>query len=184
MKSRWLLLVVAAALVGCGKSADMKKLESDLNAEIQKVHEKQMASMKVLDSLTASLDATMAKHTELAAKFPKALEGHSADDIAAAKEQIERKRQEELAKVPSIGKYSVVGTIRPSLLYSADSQNKRYVIMDNAGKIVAYAVAAPSAQGLDISSLIGKKVGVVGSITRDSQSGSSLITFTAVEPMP
>ena len=88
MKSRWLLLVVAAALVGCGKSADMKKLEADLNAEIQKVHEKQMSSMKVLDSLTASLDATMAKHTELAAKFPKALEGHSADDIAAAKEQI------------------------------------------------------------------------------------------------
>jgi len=88
MKSRWLLLIVAAALVGCGKSADMKKLESDLNAEIQKVHEKQMASMKVLDSLTASLDVAMAKHTELAAKFPKALEGHSAGDIAAAKEQI------------------------------------------------------------------------------------------------
>ena len=88
MKSRWLLLVVAAALVGCGKSADMKKLEADLNAEIQKVHEKQMASMNVLDSLTASLDATMAKHAELAAKYPKALEGHAADDINAAKEQI------------------------------------------------------------------------------------------------
>ena len=88
MKSRWLVLVIAAALVGCGKSADMKKLETDLNAEIQKVHEVQMESMKVLDSLTASLDATMAKHTELAAKYPKALEGHSADDIAAAKEQI------------------------------------------------------------------------------------------------
>lgn len=88
MKSRWLLLVVAAALVGCGKSADMKKLEADLNAEIQKVHEKQMASMKVLDSLTASLDAAMAKHTELAAKYPKAFVEHTADDIAAAKEQI------------------------------------------------------------------------------------------------
>ena len=88
MKSRWLVLVLAAALVGCGKSADMKKLEADLNVEIQKVHEVQMESMKVLDSLTASLDATMAKHTELAAKYPKALEGHSADDIAAAKEQI------------------------------------------------------------------------------------------------
>jgi len=88
MKSRWLVLVVAAALVGCGKSADMKKLEADLNAEIQKVHESQMASMKVLDSLTASLDAATAVHTELAAKYPKALEGHSADDIAAAKEQI------------------------------------------------------------------------------------------------
>lgn len=88
MKSRWLLLVVAAALIGCGKSADMKKLESDLNAEILKVHEKQMASMKVLDSLTASLDATAAAHAELAAKFPKALADHSADDIAAAKDQI------------------------------------------------------------------------------------------------
>lgn len=88
MKSRWLLLVVAAALVGCGKSADMKKLEADLNAEIQKVHEKQMASVKVLDSLTASLDAAMAKHTELAAKYPKALTGHAADDIVVAKEQI------------------------------------------------------------------------------------------------
>jgi hypothetical protein len=88
MKSRWFLLVVAAALVGCGKSADMKKLEADLSAEILKVHEKQMASMQVLDSLTASLDAAMVKHEELAAKSPKALEGHTADDIAAAKEQI------------------------------------------------------------------------------------------------
>lgn len=87
MKSRWLLFVLAAALVGCGKSADMKKLEADLNAEIQKVHMKQMSSMKVLDSLTASLDATMAKHTELAAQFPKA-PVHPVDDIAAAKEQV------------------------------------------------------------------------------------------------
>jgi predicted nucleic acid-binding Zn-ribbon protein len=88
MKSRWLLLALAAALIGCGKSAEMKKLEADLNAEIQKVHDKQMASMKVLDSLTASLDNALARHTELAAKYSKALEGHSADDITAAKEQI------------------------------------------------------------------------------------------------
>lgn len=88
MKSRWLLLVVAAALAGCGKSADMKKLEADLNAEIQKVHQKQMASMKVLDSLTVSLDAALATHTELASKYARALKDHGVDDIAAAKEQL------------------------------------------------------------------------------------------------
>jgi hypothetical protein len=88
MKSRWLLLFVAAALAGCGKSDELKKVESDLNAEIQKVHIKQMATMKVLDSLSTALEVTMAKHTELVAKFPKAVEGHTADDIAAAKTRI------------------------------------------------------------------------------------------------
>ena len=119
----------------------------------------------------------------LAQEAGKALKEQN-QQLAAAKEQIERKRQEELAKVPTVGKYVVIGTIRPSLLYSADSQNKRYVIMDDAGKIIAYAVADPSAQGQDITAMIGKKVGLVGSITRDAQSGSSLVTFTAVEPMP
>jgi hypothetical protein len=85
MKSRMLMLFLAAALVGCGKSAEFKKVEADLNQEIQKVHMKQMATMKVLDSLTTSLDVAIAKHTELVAKYPKAVEGHTADDIAAAK---------------------------------------------------------------------------------------------------
>lgn len=85
MKSRFLVFALAFAVLGCGKTAEQKKLEADLNAEIQKVHAKQMSSMKVLDSLLASLDATVARHDSLAKRWPKEVAGHSTDDITAAR---------------------------------------------------------------------------------------------------
>jgi len=82
------LLVLTAALAivlaGCGKSADQRKLESDLNAAITKAHDEQMASVKVLDSLTSAIEAATARHNEIAAKYAKLVTGHTADDLTAA----------------------------------------------------------------------------------------------------
>lgn len=83
-----LTAAVAIALAGCGKSADQKKLESDLNAAINKAHEDEMASMKVLDSLASAVDAATAQHNELAAKYAKLATGHTADDLTSALDKI------------------------------------------------------------------------------------------------
>ena len=83
-----LTAAVAIVLAGCGKSADQAKLESDLNAAINKAHDEEMATMKVLDSLASAVDATTARHNELAAKYAKLVTGHTTDDLTSALEKI------------------------------------------------------------------------------------------------
>lgn len=175
------------------KLKEYRELAKQVDAERAK-HMDQQNWTTIRESLTAIADTNDAGRAqkyakaqldrvegfELAQTAGKALKEQN-EQLAASRQQIERKKQEELAKVPTVGKYVVIGIIKPSLLYSADSQNKRYVITDDSGKIIAYATAAQSAAGQDISSFFNKKVGLVGEITRDPQSGSSLVTFTAVE---
>ena len=83
-----LTAAIAIVLSGCGKSADQQKLETDLNAAITKAHDEQMASMKVLDSLSTAIDAATTQHNELGAKYAKLVTGHTADDLTAALEKI------------------------------------------------------------------------------------------------
>ena len=83
-----LLLVAAIAFVGCGKSAEMKKMETDLNAELMKMHDGQMAGMKQVGELVSSLDAALAKTDSLTAANPKLAEMLKTDDLKAAKEKL------------------------------------------------------------------------------------------------
>lgn len=83
-----LLLCAAVIFVGCGKSAEEKKLETDLNAEIMKAHDYSMATVDKIKDLLPAIDQALAKHDELSAKFRKQTAGHSADDLNAVKEQL------------------------------------------------------------------------------------------------
>lgn len=82
------MLAVAVLVAGCGKTEEMKKLESDLNAEIMKKHDDLMKSMTGLDELTAQITAAMTKHDELVKKFPRLTAGHESADLVAAQEKI------------------------------------------------------------------------------------------------
>jgi outer membrane murein-binding lipoprotein Lpp len=82
------VLCLGLLLAGCGKSAEMKKLEADLNAEVMKMHEEQMKLMDGMQGLASQIDQVTAQHEELAKKFAKKMEGHSTDDLVAAKKQL------------------------------------------------------------------------------------------------
>ena len=90
MKNLMVLSVLIAAIlfVGCGKSDLQKKMETELNAAIMKLHDGQMASMKTMDDLTKQLDEVASMDDSLTRKNPKAAEGHSMDDLKAAKEKL------------------------------------------------------------------------------------------------
>jgi hypothetical protein len=79
-------LIAAMALLGCGKSAEMKKMEGELDAAIMKLHETEMGTMNQVDGLVAQIDAAL--HDSLTAKNPKLAEGQAADDLKAAKEKL------------------------------------------------------------------------------------------------
>lgn len=82
------LMVVAVAFVGCGKSEAEKKMEQELSAAVAKLHDEGMKTMKEIPELTGKIDLAVAAHDSLAKLYPKLTEGHSAADLTAAKEKL------------------------------------------------------------------------------------------------
>lgn len=84
------VLVISAAVLiaGCGKSAEFKKLESDMYASVTAMHDDGMSMMNKESDLSAKIDDAIAKYDSMAAKYPKEFEGQSSDDLKAAKEKI------------------------------------------------------------------------------------------------
>jgi hypothetical protein len=89
MKTRmfWIMGLALMIVMACGKSADQKKAEADLNTDVMKLHDDLMTMQKDLDGLDGQLDAALAKHNELAKDKAniKKMGDHIADDITAAK---------------------------------------------------------------------------------------------------
>lgn len=82
------LLMLGLVVAGCGKSEALKKMEAELNAQVMKMHEDQMNTMGSLKDFAAQIDAAVANHDELTKKFAKQMEGHTTDDLVAAKEKL------------------------------------------------------------------------------------------------
>lgn len=83
-----LALLIAFVLAGCGKSEVQKKLESELNSEIMKMHDATMATITKAKDLASQLDGAVAVQDSLAKLYPKAFEGKTTDDLKAAKEKL------------------------------------------------------------------------------------------------
>jgi hypothetical protein len=84
----FLLAGAAMLIAGCGKSAEFKKLESDLFASVTAMHDDGMSLMNKGRDLSAKIDDAIAMYDSMAAKYPKEFEGHSNDDLKAAKEKL------------------------------------------------------------------------------------------------
>jgi hypothetical protein len=83
-----LIACTAILIAGCGKSAEFKKLESDLFASVSSMHEDGMSLMNQGRDLSAKIDDAIAMYDSMAAKYPKVFEGQSSDDLKAAKEKL------------------------------------------------------------------------------------------------
>lgn len=83
-----LLVVIALAIAGCGKSDELKKLESTLYGAVGKMHDDGMTLMNKGTDMSAKLDEAIAMIDSLAQKYPKQFAGHSTDDLKDAKAKI------------------------------------------------------------------------------------------------
>jgi uncharacterized protein YgiM (DUF1202 family) len=104
------------------------------------------------------------------------------DELSNIRAKIRKNRDEQLAEMPPLDKFIITGTLKPSQIYTAQTRQKRYIIVNDTGKIQCYAI--PSNESIDagIQKLINRKVGLVGRVTSDPKSPVSLIEFTrAVE---
>ena len=101
--------------------------------------------------------------------------------LEQARAQIKKKMETKKAKTPSKGKYIITGKIKPSQIFTETAGQIRYLIVNEKGKIMAYAIPAYTAESIDIKPLYGKEIGLVGNIVNDKENITTLVKFTAID---
>ncbi len=120
------------------------------------------------------------KRYELAMSVAKEMEIQN-KQLEQAKEKIRKALEAKLAENPDLGKYTVIGTLKTSNVYSVKLKMKHYRIVDDAGKTVCHALPDESAVDIDTKDMIDKKVGLAGKVEPHKQTSGALVIFTKVE---
>jgi uncharacterized protein YgiM (DUF1202 family) len=96
------------------------------------------------------------------------------------KKNIETARATQLAEVPDLGRFAVIGKFYTSNIYGTQAELRHYLITDNSGKIICYGLPTGPAIKLDLSEFIDHKVGLVGSIEPHPQTSGALVKFEEI----
>ena len=100
--------------------------------------------------------------------------------LETATSRINKARVEQLRAISQQGHPTVIGTLKRSAIYTGASI-KRYRVIDDEGKTLCYAQPVGALASRDFSSMVGKKVGLTGTIKAQPSIGSALIEFTKIE---
>lgn len=92
---------------------------------------------------------------------------------------IDKAREERLAQVKETGKYAVTGVLQTYATFGPGN----YKIVDSNGKMICYALPTGAVARMDLKSLIGKKVGLVGTIEPHLPTKKALVRFTQITVM-
>ena len=92
---------------------------------------------------------------------------------------IERQRTARLAEVKDLGRFAVTGEFQPFVLYG----DGHYRIVDDSGKMLCYALPNDAVSQRDLTWLIGKKVGIVGTIAPHLPTKKAWVQFSEIVPL-
>jgi uncharacterized protein YgiM (DUF1202 family) len=82
------------------------------------------------------------------------------EQLVKIKERIEKAHATRLEEFQDLGKYAVVGKLQAFTTYGPG----HYRIVDAFGKTICYALPTGQASGMDLSTLMDKKVGLMGTV--------------------
>jgi uncharacterized protein YgiM (DUF1202 family) len=89
---------------------------------------------------------------------------------------IEKARDARLAQVQDVGRFAVTGVLQPYATFGPG----HYRIVDDSGKMVCYALPSGAIVQMDLKRLVGKKVGLVGTIEPHRATKKALVRFTQI----
>jgi len=92
-------------------------------------------------------------------------------------ERINKSRIIRLAEeVENLGRFAVIGQLETFVTYGPG----HYRIIDDSGKTICYALPTGLASKMDLSKLVGRKVGLVGTIQPHPQTSGAAVQFKQV----
>ena len=91
-------------------------------------------------------------------------------------DKIEKAKEARLAEVKDMGRFAVIGIFQTYQTYGPGN----YRIVDDEGKMICYALPTGPAARMDLSSYVGQKVGLVGTIEPHLPTTKALVRFTEI----
>ena len=96
------------------------------------------------------------------------------------KARIDKARTARLARFQDVGRFSAVGKFAASQIYGPEAELKHYRLIDDAGRMICYALPGDSVSSMGLEKLIGRRVGLVGTIEPYPQAATALVRFTEI----
>ena len=98
------------------------------------------------------------------------------EQLQKIRERIDRARATRLAAFEDLGRFAVVGQLQTFTTYGPG----HYRIIDKSGKTICYALPGPQVSKTQLSRLIGRKVGLIGTVEPHRQTAGALVRFTEI----
>jgi uncharacterized protein YgiM (DUF1202 family) len=140
---------------------ELTEISNDENADkVAKYAKKVLQRVEALE-LAISVDEQLRLQNEL---LNKKTEG------------IDKARAAKLAEIKNMGQYAIIGWLQTFTLFGKG----HYRILDESGKMLCYALPSKQIKLMDLSSLIGKKVGLKGMIQPHLPTRKAMIRFSEI----
>ena len=98
------------------------------------------------------------------------------EQLEKIKAGIEKARIKRLAEVEDLGRFAAIGEFQTYETYGAG----HYRMVDEFGNMICYALPSGAASQMDLSKLIGRKVGIVGTIEPHLPTKKALVQFSEI----
>jgi SH3-like domain-containing protein len=115
------------------------------------------------------------KRFELAREVAKAVRLQD-EQLQRDQEQLKTAGAKRLAEIQDLGRFAAIGQFQTFETYG----HGHYRIIDDSGKTVCYTLPTGPASKMNLSKLVGRKVGLVGTIKPHPQTAGALVRFTEI----
>ena len=161
---------------------DQVKAEHDKPADQQDYADLKKALLEIAEDKEAGNAARFAQFVvrqiegyELALAVDKEVQLQN-EQLEKVKAGIKKARTTRLAEVKTMGKFAIIGELQTYLTYGPG----HYRIVDEAGKMICYALPTGAVSKMNLSGFVGQKVGLVGTIEPHLPTKKALVRFTAI----
>lgn len=98
------------------------------------------------------------------------------EQLQNIRKRIDKARATRLAAFEDLGRFAVIGQLQTFTTYGPG----HYRIIDESGKTICYALPSPQVSQTQLNKLIGRKVGLLGTIEPHRQTAGALVRFTEI----